>query len=306
MGRKTTEENKKTVVSATGRGKKLLVKKKPRAINPFGNIDVSKIAMLGERRDNVKEIKKKDFDFQLEKHLPKILKKYPNHNVGIYGGSPQLSLDRESAIPCLVGIVVPKPKLPPQFVAVSRKGGIEITSFEKHKLQWEKKASGVYILTSKKRMTNASIQALTEDARNEEEHLQLWTIDPTEKLERKNNGDYKIKFANFEVYNDDGTLVINDEYQIGQGFEEYVDGLVEDYGTELGENAREMITFAIKTAFKNARTELEEQVDLLQKCGFPEDMLSEIKSVKIYPKNVDQAAKVNYINRHYLRADEVY
>jgi len=126
------------------------------------------------------------------------------------------------------------------------------------------------------------------------------------KIGTKKNGDYKIEYAKFEVDNDDGTLVINDAYEFGQGFEEYVDALVEDYGPELGENAREMITSAFKKAFKNPRTELKEQVDLLQNCGFSEDMLSEMKSVKIYPKNVDQAAKVNYIDRHYLRADEVY
>jgi len=72
MGRKATKENQKKVVSATGRGKKLLLKKKPKAINPFANIEVSKIAILGERRDNAKEIKKKDYDFQLKKHLPQI------------------------------------------------------------------------------------------------------------------------------------------------------------------------------------------------------------------------------------------
>lgn len=314
--RKSTNIKKKKAVTSKA---KPAAKKKGSTPppNPMEKLDRmassgTEIATLGERRDNLHRLANETHAFDLKTHIPKLLKEHPNHNVYLVGGSPELSLDAKSSTPTLIAILVPnnsndnhKSKPPPPFLAYSVKDEFVLEDLSKHQLHWVNVAPRVSILKSTKRMTKASIRALTEDNKAMEEHIQLWTIVPRDKLKRNKAGKYDIRFVNFSVPDKEGNLLHGDFEKGGEGLQAYLDMFVEEYENELGEDARENVETAIREAFSEARDKLEEHVAILNKAGYDEPLLDAITTVKIYPAHAKDAEKRPYINKYYGKAQTV-
>ena len=309
MAPRNRASNKKKPVAAATSSKPKPKKKDSVVVNPLAKLDdksvVASIAILGERRDNAVRILNKECPtFDLANRMPKLLKDYPGYSVCISGGSPELSLDAKSSKPNLIVILVPNSKLPPPFVAYSIKNELIIQELSKHQLSWHQVAPRVFLLKSDKRMTKAAIKALSDDSLAMEEHLQLWTIVPSVKLQCKADGKLDIRAANFQVINNKGEPIYG-FYEKGAGLQDFIDAFVDDYGNELGGDPETQVKDAIRQAFAVARSELEDQVELLDEEGFDEDLLESIKTVKIYPKGTNDAEKSPYINEYYGRAHKV-
>lgn len=205
-------------------------------------------------------------------------------------------------------ILVPDGKTPPPFLAYYNAftADFEIVAMEKHKLSWRSIAPRVSVLKSNKRMTNASIRALTEDSKAMEEHLQLWTIVPKDKLQRNKAGKLDIREVNFSVISKKDGKPIPGSYAKGDGLQEAIDAFVESYEDELEEsNPHGQVETIIRAAFAAARSKLEEEAALLEEKGYDEELLDNIHTVKIYPKGTDDAMKSSYINKYYGNASAV-
>jgi hypothetical protein len=310
--RLTTTNNKKTTASSKTKPSAKKQKEKVSMMkNPLEKLDehIDSIAILGERRDNAARLSKQSHDFSLATVLPKVLKEHPDCEVWISGGSPQLLQDGKSLIPVLLLHLVQDGKSPPPFVAYSVKDELEIQELSKHKLAWSKVAPRVNILKSTRRMTKRSIEALTDDALAMEEHVQLWTLIPREKLQLNSKGKIDVTFANFVVptQQEGGGEPIFGSYEKGAGLQDCIDRYVEEYGEEIGDDAETKIKIAIQEAFAEARNKLETQKMLLENAGYSEELLDSIQIFKLFPKGTDEALvkASSYINRYYNRADEV-
>ena len=304
--------NKKSAAVAASKAKPSTTKKRVAApADPLVELDrlasKSQIAILGERRDNIDSLSKKTFDFELKSRIPKILAENPNMDAFISGGSPQLSMDATTLTPVVFVILVPTGNTPPPFLAYSNAFTNEfvIDNISTHKLSWQSIAPRVSILKSTRRMTKASIRALPEDSKAMEEHLQLWTIIPSKKLQRNSAGKIDIRAVNFSVISKKDGKPIFGDYEKGGGLQDFIEMFVEEYEEELGEDPHDLVETAIREAFANERSKLEEQVERLQKAGFDEELLDQIKSFKIYPKDTTEKEKSSYINEYYDRANTV-
>lgn len=307
--RKATNKNNKKKATATSKAKTNAKKKEAATVNPLEQklrkVDASTIAILGERRDNTKRISSESHDYDLPSRIPKLIKAYPGHNVSIFGGSPELSFDAKSSKPNLIVVLVPHDKLPPPFVAYSANNECVIRPLDHHRLRWTKVAPSVYVLKSAQRFTQASIRALSEDSLAMEEHLQLFTIKPKEKLQRKDNGQLDVRDVNYTIDSSMGDEPITGRYEKGMGLQNHIEMLVDEYGAELGDDPEQTVKDAIKEAFNNARDVLEEQAAMLRNSGYSEELLDSMVTIKVYPKGTSENEKDSYINSYYNRADKV-
>jgi hypothetical protein len=280
-------------------------------VDPLAHVDKlaseSKIAILGERRDNVVSISKEKWDFDLATIIPKLLLANKDQDVFLSGGSPQLSLDASKSRPFLLVLLVPRGKTPPPFLVYSVKEEMKIEPLSKHKLSWCNVAPRVSVLKSTKRTTQATIRAMTDDPKAmEEEHWQLWTLVPSRDLKLNKNGKLDIRFVNFSVPRKDGGEPIPGHFEKGDGLQEYIEMFVDSYGDEIGDDAEEKVKAVIQEAFNAARKEREDQAKILNDAGFDDSVLEAIQAVKIYPKGTEESEKSAFINKYFGKASTVY
>lgn len=324
--RKISKKTKSVTSKVKTKVKQTAATKKKSTPLPIVNYDtlVPAIATLGERRDNIKRIAGQGHFFDLVNQVPKLLAEFPNCNICISGGSPELSADAQTSIPNLLVHVIPKEKattsnrhddnnhfagMPPPFVAYSAKDVLEIQELVHHELEWHKHRNRVYFLKfkTKKRTTTRSTKALGEDALAMEERVGLWSVHP-EQLKRTKKGEYDVRSANFIVYDKKGDPIF-DAYEkgVGASLSDYVNIFVDEYGEELpdGVDKPQVVEDAIRQAFRDKRQVLQDHVEMLQDAGFDEELLAAIRVVKIYPTSVPNEAKSSYVNAFYGHAHQV-
>jgi hypothetical protein len=292
---------------------------KPSANSTSTPYDWKELAIIGEKPENIRMLKAQNhWDFSnLEPTVAKILKENPGYDVFLAGGSPQPNYSASTTIgastcPDILAIVIRSGFEPPRFVSKQdfQHGTDKILPMRSVRFTWApmlvQAAEGggkvpVHMLKNLECRKAAPLKMSAEMAMASE-YLTLFTMKPSQDWVRKPDGKLVIKHVMF-AYD------IGEEGLWEESFDTSVDRLnsfIPDFCErfELDEETHhDEVNFAIREAFEKARQKVETRIKLLE--NYPEDVLDNIKVVKIFPRNGFVVNKSNYVNKYYDRADLV-
>jgi len=282
--------------------------------------------MIGEQlhTNNIEEINKgplqgeEKWDFtELEDHLSKLKMKHNGCNLFVFstnepsslviGGTPQvISLPVMNIIICDSGN---GNITPPELVSIKRSqlGSEVIKTFKEMKLEWVRspQIDNLYYLNCLQR--RESLRKKPVMVQHEYEYSLLFTMKPELDWTLDNKGKLSVTNAMFQYRKEDGEVIEEMfDKENGDRLSSFIPDFIERHEID-GDDSElyDAVHQAIKTAFEKVRREKEKRKELLS--SYPENVLNNMKVVKIYPQNdfVTQKHKSHYVNPYYGKAHEV-
>lgn len=215
----------------------------------------------------------------------------------LLGGQPLPFAEGQYA-PTLVLLVLPSGHAPPPFVAQQnpQQGSDRIIPIAEAGLGW-KTAPHLHERASVLEMTRRVTRGFSSNF----EYMTLWTMKPATDWKRKEDGTLDLREAPFQYQV--GNEIIDEVYEKGKSsFNDFCDRFELDPDVHAA-----TVKEAVKSGFDAKRAHIESRISLLTELEYPDEVLDNIRVVKIVPQNpILESSKSKYYNQYYLWADELY